>query len=56
MAEGTGAVVRRIGDVQRASGATGTAAQGMRQTSVELTQQANNLRGKADQFLASIRA
>jgi len=56
MAEGTGAVVRRIGDVQRAAGATGSAAHGMRQTSVELTQQANILRGKADQFLTSIRA
>jgi methyl-accepting chemotaxis protein len=56
VAEGTGAVVRRIGDVQRAAGATGAAAQGMRQTSEELTQQATLLRGKADQFLASIRA
>lgn len=56
VAEGTGAVVRRIGDVQRAAGATGSAAKGMRQTSEALTQQANTLRGKADQFLASIRA
>lgn len=56
VAEGTGAVVRRIGDVQRAAGATGSAANGMRQASEALTQQANTLRGKADQFLASIRA
>jgi len=56
VAEGTGAVVRRIGDVQRAAGATGQAAQGMRGTSEALSQQADTLRHKADDFLASIRA
>ena len=56
VAEGTGAVVRRIADVQRAASATGSAANDMRDTSDALSAQAATLRGKAESFLASIRA
>ena len=56
VAEGTGVVVKRIADVQRAAGATGVAANDMRGTSDALSAQATALRGKAASFLASIRA
>jgi methyl-accepting chemotaxis protein len=56
VAEGTGAVVRRIDDVRRAAGDTGGAARNMRDSAEALTAQADALRGKADSFLANVRA
>ena len=56
VAEGTGAVTRRINDVRDASGATGRSAGEVLEASNDLARQAGLLREKSTDFLKQVRA
>jgi len=56
VAEGTGAMTRRIEDVRRVSGETGEAAGHVLEAANDLADQAGGLRGKASEFLRQVRA
>ncbi len=56
VADGTGAMARRIEDVRRVAGETGGAAGHVLDAANDLAQQAGSLRGKAAEFLRQVRA
>jgi methyl-accepting chemotaxis protein len=56
VAEATGTVSQRIGRVREAAQETGAAANGMLEATEGLAGQANDLRGRASEFLVAIRA